>query len=79
MGLVSCYLPSITFRWVVNNSKSANIILKMYLAEICKILMFIISLSLVFKWLPVDPVVCIISVLIFVIMNFAKNLLKLIL
>ena len=79
MGLVSCYLASITFSLVVNRAKPKNIILKMYLAEICKILMFILSLSLVFKLLTVDPVVCIISVLIFVIMNFAKNLLKLIL
>jgi hypothetical protein len=67
------------FSLVVNKAKSENIILKMYLAEICKILMFILTLSLVFKLLPVDPAVCIISVLIFVIMNFAKNLLKLIL
>lgn len=79
MGLASCYLPSIMFSLVVNKAKSENIILKMYLAEICKILMFILTLSLVFKLLPVDPAIFIISVLIFVIMNFAKNLLKLIL
>lgn len=79
MGLVSCYLPSIMFNLVVNKAKSENIILKMYLAEICKILMFILTLLLVFKLLPVDPAIFIISVLIFVIMNFVKNLLKLIL
>jgi hypothetical protein len=66
----------------ITNIKIKNSIKKLYLAEFVKLIFFSISLFLVFKHLQllsIEPKIFIISVLIYLIFNFAKNLLKLIL
>lgn len=78
MGITCGYLPSKLFALMVDKVIQRNIILKMCLAELCKIISFILVVSLVFKFLPIEPVLFITSVIIFLIMSFAKNLLKLI-
>ena len=72
----------ITIITKITNIKIKNIIKKLYLAEFVKLIFFSISLFLVFKHLQllsIEPKIFIISVLIYLIFNFAKNLLKLIL
>ena len=78
IGLICCYLPSIIFKLVVAKVTQRNIIFKMYVAELCKLLSFILSLLVIFKFIPIDPRIFIISVIAFLIMNFIKNLLRLI-
>ncbi|MGI9215272.1 MAG: hypothetical protein ACR2HS_06550 [Gammaproteobacteria bacterium] len=66
----------------ITNIKIKNIIKKLYLAEFVKLIFFSISLFLIFKHLQllsIEPKIFIISVLIYLIFNFTKNLLKLIL
>lgn len=62
--------------------KCKYIIKKLYLAELCKVFFFILSLFLTFKHLqllPINSKIFIITIIIYLIFNFAKNLLKLIL
>lgn len=79
LGSLSGYLPNMIFNLVVNKAKLNHIVIKMYLAEACKIVAFILILLIVFKFVPVEPKLFIISVIGSVIMNFTRNLLKLIL
>jgi hypothetical protein len=72
----------ITIITKITNIKIKNIIKKLYLAEFVKLIFFSISLFLIFKHLQllsIEPKIFIISVLIYLIFNFTKNLLKLIL
>ncbi len=78
LGLFSCYLPNMMFSLVVDKITQKNIIFRMYLAEFCKLLTFILSISIIFKFLPIEPTIFIISVIACLIMNFTKSLLKLI-
>jgi len=79
LGSLSCYLPNMIFSLVVNKDKLNHVVIKMYLAEACKIVTFMLILLIVFKFVPVEPKLFIISVIVSVIMNFTRNLLKLIL
>ena len=78
LGLVCGYLPSIIFDLIIDKVIQRNIIFKMCVAEFCKLLGFILILSVIFKFLPIEPIIFIISVIVFLIMNFIKNLLRLI-
>lgn len=79
LGSLSCYLPNMIFSLVVNKAKLNHVVIKMYLAEVCKIVAFMLILLIVFKFVPIEPKLFIISVIVSVIMNFTRNLLKLIL
>lgn len=78
LGLLCGYVPSIVFGLVINKMSQKNIIFKIYWAQFCKILSFILVLLIVFKFLPIEPAIFIISVIAYLTMNFFKNLLKLI-
>lgn len=78
-GILSGYLPDIAFNSVIKITKIKNITIKMYLAEACKIAVFILMLLIIFNFVPVDPKLFIIIVMVSVIMNFIRKLLKLIL
>lgn len=70
----------ITIITKITNIKIKNIIKKLYFAEFVKLIFFSISLFLIFKHLQllsIEPKIFIISVLIYLIFNFTKNLLKL--
>lgn len=79
LGSLSCYLPNMIFNLVVNKAKLNRVVIKMYLAETCKIVAFILMLLIIFKFVPVEPKLFIISVIVSVIMDFIRKLLKLIL
>jgi hypothetical protein len=78
LGLFCGYLPSIMFDFIIDKVMQRNILFKMCVAECGKLLSFILILSLIFKFLPIEPLIFIISVIVFLIMNFIKNLLRLI-
>ena len=78
LGLFCGYLPGIIFDLIIDKVMQRNILFKMCVAEFGKLLSFILILSLIFKFLPIEPVIFIISVIVFLIMNFIKNLLRLV-
>lgn len=78
LGLLAGYLPNIFFNLIVAKIPQQNIISKMYWAEFGKLLSFVFILLVIFKFLPIQPITFIISVVAYLIINFIKNLLKLI-
>jgi len=76
--LVGC-LSNLVFTWVVAKSHKPSLLSKLYLAELCKIVVFVVSLLIVFKFLNlfIDPAIFIISNISYFIITFIKNLLKL--
>lgn len=78
LGIASGYLPDIIFDLIINKNPKQNIISRMYWAEFSKFLSFIFILLVIFNFLPIQPAIFIISVITYLIVNFIKNLLKLI-
>ena len=78
LGLFAGHSSNMIFNFVVAKAPQQNIIYKMYLAESCKLLSFVVSLLLIFKFFPIHPTIFIVSVVVYLIINFIKNLLKLI-
>ena len=79
LGLTACYLPNIIFDLIIAKNPQRNIISTMYLAEFSKLLSFTLGLLVIFKFVPIKPTIFIVSVIAYLIVNFIKNLLKLIL
>ena len=57
LGLACGYLPSIIFDLIIDKVIQRNIIFKMCVAEFCKLLGFILILSVIFKFLPIEPII----------------------
>lgn len=77
-GVVVCHLSGMLFRLIIAKKQPSNIIYRMYLAEAGKLLVFILGVVVIFKFLPINHNIFIVSVSGYLIINFTKNLLKLI-